>query len=295
MKRARLFRFSQGGERTVNSKSETGLLRCAQNDDVTQNRANNRSKFLLRFSMLGGWVGAVYEVSGANADGARGFVDLPEGEGTADRDAYPDNDEDGGCVFRGETVPEVNDVSAVTDAEPCCDDVTQASTDGEGDHEFFSRHLECARCEDEGAERHGRRKDGGQGDGEDGVGFHPLADALEGARGNTFLEEGHAAALADQMAEVSPDRGAGSGEQNQQDDVLMLRGHDDDHDVGDAGHGQWDEGAVDDGDQKDAEESEAEKEMEERAAWPTMSCRGLRGSLCEVLRRAEGRREKLHT
>jgi len=30
----------------------------------------------------------------------------------------------------------------------------------------------------------------------------------------------------------------------------MLRRHDDDHDVGDAGHGQWNKGAVDDGDQK---------------------------------------------
>ncbi len=85
---------------------------------------------------------------------------------------------------------------AVVDAEPCCDDVTQASTNGEGDHEFFARHPECARCKDEGAERHGWRKDGGQGDGEDGVVFHPLADALEDARGNAMMS-------------VTPGRGRG--------------------------------------------------------------------------------------
>ena len=108
--------------------------------------------------------------------------------------------------------------------------------------------------------------------------LHPLADAFEDARGDALFEEGHAAALADLIAEVSADRGAGGGEQNEQEQVLVLRGHDDDHDVGDAGDGQWDEGAVDDGDQEDAEESEAEEEVEERVAGSAMSGRGLRGS-----------------
>jgi hypothetical protein len=244
---------------------------------------------------LGGWVGAVYEAAGADADGARGLVELPEGEGAADGDACPENDEERRGVFCREAIPETDDVPAIVDAEPGCGNVTQAPADGEGDHKFFTRHPECARGKDEGAERHRRRKDGGQGDREDGVAFHPLADAFEDARGDAFFEEGHAAALADQMAEVSAERGAHGGEENQQDDILMLRGHDDDHDVGDAGHGEGDEGAVDDGDEEDAEESEAEEEMEERDAGSAMSCRGLGGCLCEVLRRGEGRREELHT
>src|SRR4029077_7782654 len=124
----------------------------------------------------------------------------------------------------------------------------------------------------------------------DGVTFHPMADAFEDARGDAFFKEGHAPALAHQMAEVSAERGSHSGEENQQDDALMLRGHDDDHDVGDAWHGQWDEGAVDDGDEEDAEESEAEEKMEVGPACSAMSCRRLGGSLCEVLRRREGRR-----
>ena len=64
----------------------------------------------------GGWVGTVYERSGANAEGARGFVELPEGESTADRDAHPDDDKDGRCVLRGEAIPDANDVPAVMDA-----------------------------------------------------------------------------------------------------------------------------------------------------------------------------------
>jgi hypothetical protein len=244
---------------------------------------------------LDGGIGAVYEAASAYADGARGLVELPEGEGAADGDADPDNDEGGCCVFRGEAIPDADDVPAVVDAKPRCDDVTEASTDGEGDHEFFARHLERARCENEGAERHGRGQDGGQRDGEDGVAFHPLADAFEDAWRDAFFEESHAAALADHMAEVSAERGADGGEQNEEDYVLMLGGHDDDHDVGDAGHGQGDEGAVDDGDQKDAEEPEAEEEMEEGVAGSAMSGRGLRGSFCEVLRRGEGRCEELHT
>ncbi|MCU1252278.1 MAG: hypothetical protein JWQ49_5307, partial [Edaphobacter sp.] len=94
----------------------------------------------------------------------------------------------------------------------------------------------------------GRRKDGWHRNGEDGVAFHPLADAFEDARGDAFFEEGHAAALANQVAEVSAECGSHAGEQDEEDDVLMLRRHDDDHDVGDAGHGQRNEGAVDDGD-----------------------------------------------
>ena len=239
----------------------------------------------------------VYEASGAAAyaDGARGFVELPEGEDATDDDTDPDHDDDGHCVFCGEAVPDANNVPAVVDAKPRRDDVAQGSTGGEGDHKFFPRHLECARCEDEGAERHGRRKDRGDCNGEDGVAFHPVADSFEDARVDAFFEEGHAAALADEMAEVSADRRPNAGEQNEEDEVLMLRGHDDDHDVGDAGHGQWNEGAVDNRNQKDAAESEAEEEVKEGVSGSAMRCGGLKGSICEVLRRGEGRCEELHT
>ena len=97
------------------------------------------------------------------------------------------------------------------------------------------------------------------------------------------------------MAEVSAERGADGGEQNEEDNVLMLRGQDDDHDVGDAGHGQGDKGTIDDGDQKDAEEPEAEKHAYEGAASRAMNGRGLGRECCEVLHRAEGGREQLHT
>ena len=50
---------------------------------------------------LGGWIGAVYETAGADADGARGLIELPEGEGAAGGDADPDHDQDGCGVFRG--------------------------------------------------------------------------------------------------------------------------------------------------------------------------------------------------
>ena len=93
---------------------------------------------------------------------------------------------------------------------------------------------------------------------------HPVADAFEDAGRDVFFKEGHASALTDLMAEVSAERRAGRGEENEQDDVLLARGHHDDHDVGDAGEGQRDEGAVDDGDEEDAEDAEAEEEVQER-------------------------------
>ena len=71
----------------------------------------------------------------------------------------------------------------------------------------------------------------------------------------------------------------------------MLRGHDNDHDVGYARHGQWNKGAVYDRDQKYADEPEAEEDMEEGVVGSTMSCRSLVSSISEVLRRGEGRRE----
>jgi len=151
------------------------------------------------------------------ADGSRSFVELPEGEDTAGRYSNPDNDQDWCGVFRREAVPHAEDVPSVVNAKPCRDDVAHASTAGEGDHELLQRHLECPRGQDKGAERHGRRKEGGQGDREDCVALHPVAYAFEDVRIDAFFEEGHAAALADQMAQVSADRGSHGGKQYKED------------------------------------------------------------------------------
>ncbi len=43
----------------------------------------------------------------------------------------------------------------------------------------------------------------------------------------------------------------------------MGGGVEDEHDVGDAGEGEWDERAVDDGDEEEADEAEVEEEVHE--------------------------------
>lgn len=95
--------------------------------------------------------------------------------------------------------------------------------------------------------------------------FHPAANVFEDARGDVFFEELHPSGVTDLVAEVSANRGACGGEQNEQNPVGLLRGIDDEHDVGDAGDRQRDKGRVDDRDEKDAEDAEAGQEMEEPA------------------------------
>ena len=184
---------------------------------------------------------------------------------------------------------------SVVGAEPCCHGVSESAADREGDHELFARHIERARGEYKWAERHGWWKDGGQRDGEDGVAFHPEADAFEDARGDAFLEEGHTTTLADLMAEVSAERGAGTCEQDEEDYVLALGGHHDDHDVGDPGYGKRDEGAVHDGDQEDTAETEAEEEVQEWAASALMGRRSLRRGRHELLCEDQRSRKRFHT
>ena len=89
---------------------------------------------------------------------------------------------------------------------------------------------------------------------------------LEDAGWDALLEEGHAAGVSDLVADVAADGRAGGGEQDEQEDVGVLRGEHDDHDVGDAGEGERDEGGVDDGDEKESAESEVEEEGE-GACW----------------------------
>jgi len=109
--------------------------------------------------------------------------------------------------------------------------------------------------------------------------FHPVADKFEDARRNAFFDEGHAAGLSDLVTEPSAKPGTDRCEQDEQEPALMLRGHHDDHDVGDAGQRQWNEGAVDDRDQEDTKEPEAEEQMQERAARVVSSSRLLRSCL----------------
>ncbi len=51
------------------------------------------------------------------------------------------------------------------------------------------------------------------------------------------------------------------GGSDEQEEVRMLRGHHDDHDVGDAGDGQRDEGRIDDGDEQQTGDAEGEQRM----------------------------------
>ena len=137
----------------------------------------------------GGLAGVELQVAG-------GADELPDGEGEREQDAGPEDDEDGGGPLVGEVRPEAEEGAAVADADPDSDAVAEEAADGEGPHEFFARHVHGAGGEDEGRERHGRRKKRGEGDGEDGVVFHPVGDAAEDAFGDVFFEEGHAAGLA---------------------------------------------------------------------------------------------------
>lgn len=155
---------------------------------------------------------------------------------------------------------------AVVDAEPGGDGMTGGSAEGEGGEELSLRHFEGAGGEDEGGEGHGGREDGGEGDGDEGVVLHPSGDAFEDARGHVFLEELHAAGVSDLVAEVSADRGAEGGGEHEEEEAGVLRGEEDEHDVGDAGDGEGDEGGVDDGDEEDADEAVAEEEVDEGVA-----------------------------
>ena len=62
-------------------------------------------------------------------DGVRGFVELPEGDGATDEDGAPEDDEDRGGVFCGDFVPEMQDVTAVVNAEASGDGVANGAAD----------------------------------------------------------------------------------------------------------------------------------------------------------------------
>ena len=94
--------------------------------------------------------------------------------------------------------------------------------------------------------------------------FHPIADELTGARGDSFFEEGHASALADLVADVSTERRAKRrGEDEQRPVGCAECGHQDEHDVGEAGDRQRNEGGVDDGDEKEPDDAKADGEMKQ--------------------------------
>ena len=163
---------------------------------------------------------------------------------------------------------------AVADANPDGDTVADEAADGESPHEFFARHVNGAGGQDEGRERHGRRKKRGERDGEDGVVFHPFGDAAEDAFGNVLFEEGHAAGLADCVGEEASNGGAESGDGDEEKDVGVGGGEDDEEYVGDAGDGEGDERAVDCGDGEQADEAEVAEEVDEAVVG------GVRGGCC---------------
>ena len=194
-------------------------------------------------------------------DGVRGLVELPKGNGAAEDDGSPEDDEDGCGVPVGDFVPETQDVASVVDAKADGDGVAGGAADGEGGHELLLRHLERTGGENERRERHRRWEDGRQRDGEDGVALHPLADAAEDARGDASFEKGDAARLADLVAEISANGRAGSGDEDEDEPVTVAGGQDDEHDVGNAGDGEGNEGRIDNGDEEESQKSEAEEKV----------------------------------
>ena len=202
-------------------------------------------------------------LGGGLLEGAAGLVELVEGDGQAGEDKDPEGDEDGGAVLIGEAEPEVEDVSSVADAEPDRDAVADEAAEGEGEHELADGHLEGSGGEDERAEGHGRGQEGGERDGEDGVGFHPAGDALEDAGRGALLDEGHAAGLADSVGEPAAEGGGDGGEDDEEPGVSVLGGEEDEHDVGHAGEGEGDEGGVDDGDEEETDEAVTQEQLHE--------------------------------
>jgi hypothetical protein len=231
-------------------------------------------RWVVRGGLLGGGVG-LGVLAGGETDFAGGAVELPAGEGQGEKDDAPDGDEDGGGPPGGEVVPEVEEGAAVADADTDRDDVAGEPAKGEGGQEFFARHADGSGGEDEGAERHGRREDCRERDGEDGVGFHPGGDAGEDGGGDVLFQEGHASGLTGGVGEEASDGRAEGGDGDEEDGVGVGGGVEDEHDVGDAGEGEGDEGAVDDGDEEEADEAEVQEEVHEAVMRGVG--RGLRG------------------
>ena len=71
--------------------------------------------------------------------------------------------------------------------------------------------------------------------------------------------------MADFITEVSTERRARGGEQDEEYPVRLLRREKHEHDVGDAGNGQRDERRIDNGDEKDSEYAKAEEKMKNLA------------------------------
>jgi hypothetical protein len=212
---------------------------------------------------LGG--GALGTFEGVEVHGPGGFVELPAGDGGEEDDDGPECDEDGGGPFGGELRPQAKEGAAVVDTDPDGDGVAQEAREGESPHELFARHVDGTGDQDEGRERHGRGKQGRQGDGEDGVVLHPVGDAVEDGFGDVLFEEAEPARLADGVREEAAQGGADGGESDEEEDVGLGGGEGDEQDVGDAGDGQRDEGAIDGGDGEKADEADVAHEVHEAA------------------------------
>ena len=107
--------------------------------------------------------------------------------------------------------------------------------------------------------------------------FYPVRDAAEDLWGDAFFEEGEAAGLSYGVRKEAAEGGADGGYCDEENDVLVPGGVEDEHDVGDAGDGEWDEGAVDDGDEEEADDAEVEEEVDDRVVGLVRSWLRLEG------------------
>ena len=98
---------------------------------------------------------------GVHVEFAGCFDQTPDGDGGEDHEERPETDEDGGSPFFGEARPETQDGFSVVNAESRGDGVACEAAEGEGRHEFFARHVDCACRQYEGRQRHGRWEDRG--------------------------------------------------------------------------------------------------------------------------------------
>ena len=93
--------------------------------------------------------------------------------------------------------------------------------------------------------------------------FHPISDAAEDALGDVLCEEGHASGLTYGVGEKASDGRAEGGDGNEEEEVGVRGGEEDDEDVGDAGERKRDEGAIDCRDGEQADEAEVAEEVDE--------------------------------
>ncbi len=162
------------------------------------------------------------------------------------------------CVQRRRTL------AAIVDAEPTARGERTKRLRVKVVMNLLPRHVHGAGDQHKRRERHGRRQQRGQRDSEDGVVLDPQVTRARILGGTCFSRKLQAAGLAGGVGEKASHGRASGSDEDQQEDVLMRGGVEDQHDVGDAGDGQRHEGAVHDRDEEESGEAEVEEEVRER-------------------------------